>query len=82
MVLWDPICKKRYVRIRHQEKFVPIGLKCDDCNCNETTLSKYGTPRWSGDSSRRYEGRTHNNTTSEEEKQEFVKSIGNARQLT
>lgn len=42
----NPICKKCYVRIRHQEKYIPRGVKCDKCNCDKTILSKYGTPMW------------------------------------
>jgi hypothetical protein len=41
-----PICKRCYIRKKYQEKFVPVGVKCDCCQHTKTTLSKYGTPMW------------------------------------
>ena len=42
----QPICGRCYSRANWKKRFVPIAVKCDQCSSTETTLSKYGTPKW------------------------------------
>jgi hypothetical protein len=48
-----PVCKKCYVRIKWQEKYVPKDVKCDRCGNDTTTVSKYGTQIWVRDRKRK-----------------------------
>src|SRR5215207_1901962 len=42
----SPICKRCFLRSRWQNRFVPINVKCDRCQCTEIICTKYGTPKW------------------------------------